>query len=210
MNDKKKLISPKQLTQLCGLVAQAVPANMDSTTAQGWIENPDALRRGMRGLLCPPVATVQKQKFVVADHFDPHHQKAKEAGIIWLGNNFQKWFLPLEEEITGEIILPKFHHDLDKVSSDEDILKDLGGKAQVEKNPSTMRGVYEVIKKQSHGEDGALKNNGCANIFYVSDKVGGLRAVHVDRNVGGWNVCACLVGDPYGWNAGCRVFAGNS
>jgi len=148
--------------------------------------------------------------FSVDDHFNPRNPKAKEAGIIWLGNNFQKWFLPLEEEITGEIILPEFHHNLSQNSLDKEILKGLGGKTQVARTPSTMRGIYEMIKKQPHGEDGALKNDGCANIFYVRDKDGALRAMDVYWDVDGWFVGAYLVSDPLRWLAGSRVFAGNS
>ncbi len=145
--------------------------------------------------------------FVVSKFFTKRSAKVK---FVWFGDDFQKWFVPLRERIVGEPVLPVFHHDLSESSLDAEIFEVLGGRDNVEKHPSTMLGISRLIEKQANGEAGDLLVNGWANIFYVYDFGGVLRAVYVRWYDGGWYVRAYSVDDSGGWDAGDRVFSGNS
>jgi len=139
-------------------------------------------------------------KFIIADIF----QKGNAEVIIgWIGGNFQSWFLGKVEELTA-VEIPNHHHDLKCDSLDAEILADLGGEAAAE---VTLAGVYELLKFQPRGENGALLVTGFANIFYVRDKGGVLRAVDVYWSGVGWYVRARSVEDPDSWDAGNRVFS---
>ena len=63
------------------------------------------------------------------------------------------------------------------------------------------------MERQSNGD---LLTNGYANIFYVRDVNGELRAVFVGWGGVGWSVRAYSVGDPDAWRGGDRVFSRNS
>jgi hypothetical protein len=65
------------------------------------------------------------------------------------------------------------------------------------------------MEKQKNGEDGVILNNGYANIFYVKDESGVLRAVNVRWNDYGWSVDASSVEDPGRWRDGVQVFSRN-
>ena len=69
--------------------------------------------------------------------------------------------------------------------------------------------VWDLLRLQSNGEGGVLLTNGYANIFYVRDTNGELRAVHVYwyAGYGDWRVHARSVGYPGAWDAGIRVFS---
>ena len=59
-------------------------------------------------------------------------------------------------------------------SVDGPILAELGGEAKAE---TTLTEVYSLMEAQKNGENGPLLTNGYANIFYVRDVNGALRAV---------------------------------
>lgn len=63
--------------------------------------------------------------------------------------------------------------------------------------------IAELISKQPKGEEGALLNNGYANLFYTEVFVVSVRWSAGD---GGWGVDAWGRGDV-GWGAGGRVFS---
>jgi len=58
--------------------------------------------------------------------------------------------------------------------------------------------MFSPMEKQKNGEDGVLLNNGYANIFYIRDQNGVLRAVRVYWDDGSWRVYAHGVTNPYG------------
>ena len=66
------------------------------------------------------------------------------------------------------------------------------------------------MEAQPNGENGNLLNNGWANIFYIKDINGTLRAVHVNWLDDGWFVFAHSVEYPNLWRADYRVFSRNS
>jgi len=83
----------------------------------------------------------------------------------------------------------------------------LGGEAKAE---TTLFEMYQLLKKQASGGEGELLTNGYANIFYIKDMSGVLRAVSGNWGDGGWRVYAIAVEDPGDWDAGYRVFSRNS
>jgi hypothetical protein len=70
--------------------------------------------------------------------------------------------------------------------------------------------MFSLMEKQGKGEEGVLLNSGYANIFYINDYAGVLRAVRVSWDGDGWGVYASSVEDPHGWFDGYQVFSRNS
>ena len=61
-----------------------------------------------------------------------------------------------------------------------------------------------MMKKQPRGKKGLLLTDGWANIFYVRDKNGVLRAVSVDWNGDGWHVFGCRTDYTVAWGGGSK------
>lgn len=160
------------------------------------------------GLLIP-VGTVTVAAtttlFVARDRFVLNTKKGAPVKISYLGDNFKSWFLRKEEQPFGGSTLK--YGKLSRYSVDGPILKELGGEAEAE---TTLTEIFSLMEAQKNGEDGALLNNGYANIFYVRDTNGGLRAVYVFWSVGGWRVGADAVSDPREWRGGHQVFSRDS
>lgn len=95
---------------------------------------------------------------------------------------------------------------LTKASADDAIRHEIGMAYEETK----LAHVFALMQLQPKGEYGALLADGRANIYYVYDSNGALRAVDVDWYGGGWRVYADLVALPYVWSAGKRVFSRNS
>ena len=145
------------------------------------------------------------EKFIAKDKFKVDTGKKAKVKISYLGDNFKEWFLgKIEDPFSGSTV---YGRKLEKNSVDGPILAELGGNEAAE---TTLTEVYAAMEAQPNGEDGNLLNNGWANIFYIKDVNGALRAVHVDWVDGGWDVLANSVEDPAEWNADDRVFSRNS
>ena len=144
--------------------------------------------------------------FVARDHFKVDTSQKAKAKISWLSDNFKSWFLDkVEEQAGGDSILRT--HKLTTASVDAPIIAELGGEVKAE---TTLVEAFALMEKQGKGEAGVLLTNGYANIFYVRDDAGILRAVYVYWVDGGWGVHANSVTDSCEWYAGYRVFSRNS
>lgn len=159
-------------------------------------------------LLDDPIGTVKIMamtgQFVASEKFirDTGH-KAK-VKISYLGDNFTEWFLGEDGKIEAPIGEQALcYARLKKSSVDRPIIAEIGGEAKAE---ATLAETFLLMEKQKNGEAGVLLNNGCANIFYIRDKKGVLRAVRVAWRGGGWGVGASSVGDSGRWGDGSRVF----
>lgn len=145
---------------------------------------------------------VAKEKFVI------NTKRNAPVKISYLGDNFKAWFLngdgKTEDPISEQTLR---YHKLRQSSVDGPIIAELGGEAKAE---TTLSEMFSLMEKQKHGEDGVLLNNGWANIFYVKDIAGVLRAVNVCWSDGGWIVFADSVEDPGRWDDGRQVFSRNS
>ncbi|TRZ64267.1 MAG: hypothetical protein D4Q79_01870 [Spirochaetia bacterium] len=143
------------------------------------------------------------EKFVARNKFVVDTGENAPVKISYLGDNFQEWFLGKIEESAAETTLR--YAELVESSIDKPILSELGDTAE-----TTLSAVYALMERQQNREDGALLTNGYANIFYVRDVNGELRAVRVYWRGGGWGVRAGSVGRPTTWDDGYRVFSCNS
>lgn len=138
---------------------------------------------------------------VVKDHIVNIRKKRK----VYTWDDFEKWFLGKKIEPISKSEL--HYHKLRKGSVDGPIIAELGGK---EKAETTLAEMFTLMEMQANGEEGVLLTNGYANIFYIRDIKGVLRAVCCDWGGGGWRLGANSVEHPLEWNAGCQVFSRNS
>ena len=152
--------------------------------------------------LDPVTVPATTEPFVARKHFVVG---SREVHISYVGDNFKRWFSDKTEEPASEQSLR--HGLLRKSSVDGPIITELGGEGAVE---TSLAQIWWLMKQQPHGEDGTLLTNGYANIFYVKDQNGGLRAVLVHWHDDGWYVLAHSVEYPDAWRDGLQVFSRNS
>jgi len=178
------------------LVVTAV-ANRIKTVAQAVI----TLLSAIIATFTVPATT---EKFVAKDKFKVDIGEKAKVKISYLGGNFKEWFLgKTEDPFAGSTV---YGRKLEKNSVDGPILAELGGNEVAE---TTLTELYAAMATQPNGESGNLLNNGWANIFYIKDINGMLRAVSVDWHGDGWDVIASSVEDPVRWDAVGRVFSRN-
>jgi hypothetical protein len=157
--------------------------------------------------LLTPARTIPVQpadKFIASDHFVVNTKKNAPVKISNVWENFAEWFSGKIEERTESGETSLLYHTLNQNSVDGPIINELGGEAKAE---TTLAEVFALMVKQANGESGTLLTNGYANIFYVRDTNGVLRAVSVYWYGGCWFVLAYSVGPPNEWRAGNRVFS---
>ena len=144
------------------------------------------------------VAVPAVQRFVAGDCL-------KEANVGWTGDNFKRLFLDKIGENVPEANLAVSR--LEEASLDAPILKELGDRAEV-----SLAHMFDLLKRQAHGEEGILLTNGYANIFYVHDRNNTLWAVSArwDSARRDWYVEAHSIKNPNGWSDGHLVFSRDS
>lgn len=192
-------------------------------------DNTATVKQFLLGLqpLLTPIGTIKVRpglKLVASEFFQVNTKKNALVKISYVGDNFKAWFLSPsvreEEAIPGagpyrtpgvpnnKVVETSLHYyTLNRRSVDGPIIAELGGETKAE---TTLAELVVCLQKQANGELGALLTNGYANIFYIRDASGVLRAVHVYWRSVGWLVDADSVGDPNEWNAGYRVFSRDS
>lgn len=152
--------------------------------------------------------TAATTSFVAKEKFVRDTSRNAKVKISYLGDNFKAWFLNGDGKTEDpESVQTLRYHKLRQSSVDGPIIAELGGRELAE---TTLSEMFSLMEKQGKGEDGVLLNNGYANIFYIKDSAGVLRAVYVGWGGGGWGVNARSVEGPGRWNAGCQVFSRNS
>jgi len=149
--------------------------------------------------------TLDLGSFTASDHFKVDTSRKAAVKISYLGDNFREWMFGLKEQPPDENYLCCY--ELLKNSVNGPIIEELGGEQKVE---TTLSEIFALMKKQRNGEKGALLTNGYANIFYVRDINGVLRAVRVNWYGDGWLMSADSVEGPGRWGAGNQVFSRNS
>ncbi|PIT88612.1 MAG: hypothetical protein COU29_02455 [Candidatus Magasanikbacteria bacterium CG10_big_fil_rev_8_21_14_0_10_36_32] len=142
---------------------------------------------------------VDQEKFVAFVNFRTDNSKVKFSCI---SEKFKTWFYGKIEKVKDATI-PQSYHDLRQEASDNEIITNLGNKIQVE---TTLVGIYKLMRNQRKGEEGILLVDGFANIFYIRDISGVLRAVSLSWCRYGWAVVASQTDYPIRWNVGSRVF----
>lgn len=181
------------------LTAQLQAAFGHDPSVGGPVEQVKAPPKRNATLLLDPlgiVSTPATPRFVVAEHFT--------EGKFWLGDRFKAEFLDKVEEVAPKRELRR--HKLRKRSYDGPIIAELGGESVVE---TSLGEVYNLTDHQAKGEKGVLLTNGAANIFYIRNSAGVLRAVYVY-----WSEDRCYVFahplDDSRWFDGFQVFSRNS
>jgi hypothetical protein len=148
------------------------------------------------------VVPASAERFVAGEKFAVNTADNAEVKIGYLSGNFSLWFLgKTEEPVDGQTLN---YAKLRKQSVDGPILSELGGE---EKAETTLAEMFSLMKKQGKGEAGVLLMNGYANIYYIRDESGVLRAVIVYWYCDGWRVYALSVEHPDVWDAGDQVFS---
>ncbi len=145
------------------------------------------------------------EKFVAKEHFVKDTSEKARVKISFFGGNFAKWFL-------GKVEFPLIastlsYHRLMKSSIDSLIINKLGGETKAE---TTLAEMFALMEKQANGKSGALLTNDYANIFYICDIKGVLRAVRCYWDDDGWSVAAYEIDDSTEWNSASKVFSRNS
>lgn len=169
----------------------------------------DMIAESVKPRLLAPVGTstipATTEKFVARDKFVLGTGSDMAVKISFLGDNVKSWFLgKVEGPFPRSTLLVS---KLAQSSLDEPIIQELGGE---EKAEVTLTEIRQLMERQANGEAGTLLTNGFANIFYVRDISGVLRAVCVSWDGDGWRVGANSTSFPYGWGGGRRVFSRNS
>jgi hypothetical protein len=145
------------------------------------------------------------EKFVAKEKFRKDSKEVKFYGFF---RSFEEDFLSGDGKIEEPLNEQELRYgNLTKNSVDGPIIEELGGEAKAE---TTLTELYDLLKKQANRKCGDLLTNGYANILYIRNTSGVLRAVNVNRCDDGWHVFAASVEDPHGWPAGRRVFSRNS
>ena len=145
------------------------------------------------------------EKFVAKDKLKVDTSKKAAVKISYLGDDFRAWFIgKTEDQFIGSTV---YGRKLKKDSVDSPILAELGGNEAAE---TTLTELYAAMAAQPNGESGNLLNGGWANIFYIKDVNGILRAVDARWSVDGWYLDAISVEDTSRWLAGRRAFSRNS
>lgn len=159
-------------------------------------------------LVSTVVVSATTSKFIAKDKFVVNTKRNAPVKISAVWDNFTSWFLSgdgkTEDPISEQTLR---YHKLRQPSVDGPIIAELGGEVKAE---TTLSEMFSLMEKQKNGEDGVLLNNGYANIFYIKDQKGVLRAVYVYWYVGGWYVHADSVENPSRWRGGDQVFSRNS
>ncbi len=150
------------------------------------------------------IAIPATKEFIAQDRFVVNTSRKAPVKISHLGKNFQKWFIKKIEKPAPKAVIS--YANLLKPLVDSQIISVLGGE---EKSETMLAQIYALMKWQRNGENGILLTNSCANIFYVRDISGELRAVFI-RCLGlGWNMHARSIDYPIAWLAGRHVFFRN-
>lgn len=118
----------------------------------------------------------------------------EDAGVMWMGRNFQELFIGLEVPSVSSADLVV--RELEKDSLDAPIISELGGEGKAETY------VSHFVDFLSKNKESLMRF-----IFYLRGKDGNIWAVDAYwyADVGGWNVDAYSVSFPGGWFAGRRV-----
>jgi len=201
----------RQDRKFVAMVVENLP-EVPEDVKQGWIENPKGLQKFLSGLCPPAEAFAQAQllrklttvvvsgakKFVAKDHL-------RDANVGWMGDSFKRLFLGNVEENVEAITVAI--HRLEKSSLDAPIMAQLANRTEI-----NLAHFFELLKKQSKGEDGVLLTNGHANIAYIKGSDGNFWTVRAywDSSSRYWVVEAYSVEYPGRWHDGRQVLSRDS
>jgi len=188
------------VVQLRGLIEGTPKADFD-------VADSDVIAETLGGIISTTAIPATTEQFIAKDNFIVDTSKNAKVKILRLGRNFKSWFgTKTENQFSGSSIVGR---QLIESSLDAPILKELGGNKKAE---TTLTEIYAMMQMHASAKTSdLLANNDDANIFYVKDASGTLRAVSVAWGVGGWIVYATSINsfDEW-WSIGNRVFCRDS
>jgi hypothetical protein len=154
-----------------------------------------------------PVDTVRiaatATRLVARDLFAVKTTADVSAGILYLGDDLEKWMRDkTEEPFAGSTLKYGW---LSRYSADSTIISALGGE---EKAEVTLTELVSLIDAQKNGEEGPLEKRH-SNIFYIRDANSLLRAVSADweGEHNRWRLEAWPVTDSDGWHGADQIFS---
>ena len=161
------------------------------------------MSKSLLELVSTVIVPATTKTFIAKEKFVRDTSTSAKVKISGLGGNFTTWFLEDEGRVEAPITKTSIHsHRLKRASVDTLIIEEIGGETKAE---TTLTAIYSMMKKQPRGKKGFLLTDGWANIFYVRDKNGVLRAVSVDWNGDGWHVFGCRTDYTVAWGGGSRT-----
>ena len=105
-------IRDRQYAELVGAVVRQLPHDIDPTTAQGWIENQEALQRALRGALMPSSAENIENIFAVEVNYDQTVGEMIKAGKYdWKNFDINSQNFPVNHRQRGEMDIYLVHFD---------------------------------------------------------------------------------------------------
>lgn len=140
------------------------------------------------------------ERFVAQEKFVVGKTPVK---IARLDDRFKDWFSTKTEESVGVTTL--CFSKLTRSELDGPIMAELGDAKE-----TMLVQVYTLMEREANGEEGVLLTDGWANIFYVRDIKGRVRAVYISWSTDGWGVHAHSVDVGHKWVDRLRVFSLNS
>lgn len=123
------------------------------------------------------------------------------------GVSVASWGPEFKQRFTNKFELPTAGskltiYRLTRSMSDAEIVQELGGQGRAE---ITFSNLYELLIKQSMGQDGLLLTNGRGNIAHIRDAQGVFCAVIVHWHGEGWYFDSYQIDDRRLWSAGHQV-----
>ena len=143
------------------------------------------------------------KNFVANDDVKKH---LKYANVGSTGLNFNRFFLNNFEEYVDDATIVV--QSLEQPSLDATIIAQLAGY-----HPEIyLAQLFELLKRQYKGGDGALATNNVFNVAYILGSDKNSWAVHALWLSGGdcWYLGATSIKDQSKWRDGCRIFCQES
>lgn len=220
----------KKTAAFAGFLIQNIPADLDEETMDGWMQNPQALKRLLAGLV-PAVESsakvAKKTPFTMVVSTQVPAMAAKSTGgclkgYIWKYTkpDFDAW-LPKNQQERSEqlvtVIRPEktctfieFAQAVVGVTTND--VKVLGDLLIQRGHTLTLTQAEHLAERTEAGETTGLRTDGCANFFFVeTEKKDLLVAVgNVHRvGVGYWRAYAGMLGRNARWDVDHRFLLCN-
>jgi len=182
--------------------------NMSPEVMQGWIENPKALKKLLSGLIPAETCLTVLTPVTVASNTINLHDFFKTREGLWKSSNFNDFILSgaSKKKMSADEATISYA-DLAQAANDAEIGAELPEGYVFEDVDTFLVHLATLIEGQWGGKEGALLNNGYANIFYVKVN-GSVFAASVSWYAGRreW-FCRADRLDGLRWRAGFRAFS---
>ena len=187
----------RQTKRFCSAVVDALPSEVPEDVMQGWIDNPKALQKFLRGLISFDSDLLKFMESVAvegADMFVVDDQALKKANVGWTSQNFNRLFKGKVEMGVSQAELNV--HELKRESMDEPIIKELGGENRVKIHAATF---LNFLKGRQGGWRVAYILGNDGKLWAVRARWSGIHCY--------WVVEARSVGRLFRWSAGDQVLS---